>query len=178
MFYVTVEFLVGTLPWKGKEKDKIGALKKQHTNSDLVKHLPNPVQHLYLYLSSLEYSSLPDYQFIESLYQEMFQLSQMPEDVPFDWDMNESTAEITRTEDEYPVLVSSIHDVIQAESSMHDVPMAAEPNHTMIIKDSEQTLGSRYLEPRYYSLTRPPKDPNPKRSFRNRKLKTKYILVK
>lgn len=46
LFYMLVEFLVGTLPWKGKEKDKIGGLKKEGTRDSLVEGLPCSMKEL------------------------------------------------------------------------------------------------------------------------------------
>lgn len=64
LFYVVIEFLKGNLPWKGKEKEKIGELKIELTNLRLVDDLPASMADLYTYLSKLAYEDRPDYDFI------------------------------------------------------------------------------------------------------------------
>ncbi|KAI8895508.1 kinase-like domain-containing protein [Globomyces pollinis-pini] len=99
LFYLTVEFLSGSLPWKGREKDKIGEIKKQHTNAKLVKHLPIQMIHYLNYLNSLQYADKPDYEYVESLYEEMFTISGASQDIPYDWDIAESSNELTKVDE-------------------------------------------------------------------------------
>ncbi|KAJ3087700.1 Tau-tubulin kinase 2 [Quaeritorhiza haematococci] len=72
LFYVVVEFLKGSLPWKGKEKEKIGEMKQKLTNRDLIAELPTPIWHFYDYLGRLGYKDKPDYDYISGLFEEMF----------------------------------------------------------------------------------------------------------
>ena len=73
LFYMTIEFLTGTLPWKGKNKDIIGNMKQELTNADLFKgqseHLNDILQHLL----SLKYADLPNYKLIENAFQKMYE---------------------------------------------------------------------------------------------------------
>nr|KAJ3421882.1 Tau-tubulin kinase 2 [Polyrhizophydium stewartii] len=79
LFYMVVEFLTGTLPWKGKEKDRIGTLKHAWTNAGLVSGQPVQMLDLYAYITSLSYTTKPDYDYICSLFDDMFRDSdQMP----------------------------------------------------------------------------------------------------
>ncbi|KAH9257458.1 hypothetical protein BASA81_004385 [Batrachochytrium salamandrivorans] len=88
LFYIIVEFLTGVLPWRGKEKEKIGHMKKELTNPDLVSGLPSPVLFIHTYLLSLSYATVPDYQLILHFLDELFKTSNMPIDTPYDWDLN------------------------------------------------------------------------------------------
>ena len=81
-----IEFLTGSLPWKGKEKTKIGQLKLELTNPDLVRHLPSPISDFYHHLTSLDYFSVPDYNFLISLLDRLYQISGAEIGRPFDWD--------------------------------------------------------------------------------------------
>jgi hypothetical protein len=65
--YLLVEFLKGSLPWKGKEKDKIGHLKQTMTNPSLFAGLPSQLFLFYKHLLSLGYSERPDYDYLVSL---------------------------------------------------------------------------------------------------------------
>lgn len=59
-----LEFLCGTLPWKGKNKDTIGTLKVELTNADLfVKTCPLLVK-IHDHLKSIGYADKPDYNYI------------------------------------------------------------------------------------------------------------------
>ncbi|KAI9330167.1 kinase-like domain-containing protein [Obelidium mucronatum] len=66
LFYLLVEFLVGTLPWKGKEKDTIGDLKVSHTNATLVANLPPCMLSLLDVLNSTHYETVPRYDVIDA----------------------------------------------------------------------------------------------------------------
>ena len=59
-----LEFLCGTLPWKGKTKETIGQLKVELTNSKLFADTcPNLVK-IHDHLKTLGYSDKPDYDYI------------------------------------------------------------------------------------------------------------------
>ncbi|KAJ3022136.1 UNVERIFIED_CONTAM: Tau-tubulin kinase 2 [Siphonaria sp. JEL0065] len=66
LFYLLVEFLVGTLPWKGKEKETIGDLKASHTNANLVANLPPCMLCLLDVLNNTHYETIPRYDVIDS----------------------------------------------------------------------------------------------------------------
>ncbi|KAJ3282228.1 Tau-tubulin kinase 2 [Rhizoclosmatium sp. JEL0117] len=66
LFYLLVEFLVGTLPWKGKEKDTIGDLKVAHTNSSLVAELPACMYTFMELLLATQYETTPRYDVIDN----------------------------------------------------------------------------------------------------------------
>ena len=115
LFYVIVEFLKGSLPWRGREKvlaptvyipkshidkqirnqEKIGDLKTQYTNRSLVSDLPQPMTDLYLYLLSLSYADPPDYEFIQSIFQSLLNISGKTWDTPYDWELLQSDEEFT-----------------------------------------------------------------------------------
>jgi len=83
LFYMMVEFLTGSLPWK-KEKDReqIGKLKEEHTNPTLVQGLPQQMLTLLHHISKLSYREKPNYEFIRTLFRQMlFQTKENP--VPF-----------------------------------------------------------------------------------------------
>ncbi|KAJ3189338.1 hypothetical protein HDU85_002967 [Gaertneriomyces sp. JEL0708] len=86
LFYLMVEFLRGSLPWKGKEKEKIGELKQKYTNASLVSDLPSPMHSFYSYLTTLRYESTPDYEYIHSLVHSLLLLSGRPDNAPYDWE--------------------------------------------------------------------------------------------
>ncbi|KAJ3415248.1 Tau-tubulin kinase 2 [Chytridiales sp. JEL 0842] len=67
LFYLLVEFIKGSLPWKGKEKDTIGSLKQVHTSHDLLDDLPKPMVLFHDHLASLRYADRPDYDLLEGL---------------------------------------------------------------------------------------------------------------
>ncbi|KAI9205378.1 kinase-like domain-containing protein [Polychytrium aggregatum] len=86
LLYITIEFLNGQLPWKGKEKAEIKHLKETMSMHDLCQGLPEPVVELYRYLASLQFFDEPSYDYLESLYDRLLQLSGCPPDVGYDWE--------------------------------------------------------------------------------------------
>ena len=66
-----IEFLTGTLPWKGKSKDIIGQLKQELTNQSLFSGLPAPLLKIYEHLKSLGYPDKPDYDLIVGAFDEI-----------------------------------------------------------------------------------------------------------
>ncbi|KAJ3119403.1 Tau-tubulin kinase 2 [Physocladia obscura] len=65
LFYLLVEFLVGTLPWKGKEKELIGEIKASHTNPSLVAGLPSCMLTFMTVLTQTRYEDCPRYDVID-----------------------------------------------------------------------------------------------------------------
>lgn len=59
-----LEFLCGTLPWKGKNKDTIGTLKVELTNPDLYVETCPLLIKIHDHLKSLGYSDQPNYDYI------------------------------------------------------------------------------------------------------------------
>jgi tau tubulin kinase len=91
LFYIVVEFLAGTLPWKGKEKDKIGQLKEKYTQYGLMAGLPQQLIIFYNHLIGLKYDEKPNYGLITDCFVEMFEHTGMASDVTYDWDCHEET---------------------------------------------------------------------------------------
>ncbi|KAJ3303802.1 Tau-tubulin kinase 2 [Kappamyces sp. JEL0829] len=127
LFYMLVEFLDGTLPWKGKEKEKIGDLKIRYTRDKLVAHLPPQMLHFLHYLQGLEYSSCPDYNYIWHLMNDMFELSDAGANVPYDWDMPSESAEAAHQPQPADVEMDPVdqNPVLLAQAAL-----AAEPDRT------------------------------------------------
>jgi hypothetical protein len=80
-----VEMLIGTLPWKGMEKESIGAIKMNYTNPNLIKDLPRELLTFYNHLLTLEFSSKPNYSLVKACFVQMFQSTGVSDEVQFDW---------------------------------------------------------------------------------------------
>ncbi|KAI8813070.1 kinase-like domain-containing protein [Cladochytrium replicatum] len=91
LFYVLIEFLKGQLPWKGKEKEKIGEMKQVMTNPDLIAGLPQPMFTVFEHLSGLGYKDRPDYALLQNCFDDLLACSGQPDDVPYDWELSETT---------------------------------------------------------------------------------------
>lgn len=133
LFYMTVEFLEGTLPWKGKEKDKIGDYKQKYTKEKLVRNLPVQMTYYLHYLQSLGYESTPDYAYITTLYQEMQASTKRAVDTPYDWDMD-GLADVHGTCDDLSISVrpttnpdQSLPMLVDGEEYAIGAATAAEP---------------------------------------------------
>jgi tau tubulin kinase len=92
IFYVLVEFSLGSLPWrKVKDLKRIGELKIKYTNKDLLTELPQEFTIFMEYISNLKYEQEPDYQYLRNL---LIKSSQRSEEysilLPFDWEEKET----------------------------------------------------------------------------------------
>lgn len=91
VFYVLVEFALGSLPWrKIKDKERIGELKEKYTNKELVRDLPKEFTLFLEHLQKLTYTDEPDYDYLRGLLNQVYIKEGYPTDLPFDWDMKES----------------------------------------------------------------------------------------
>ncbi|TPX39997.1 hypothetical protein SeMB42_g01618 [Synchytrium endobioticum] len=86
LFYILVECLRGSLPWRGKERSKIAALKATYTHPrpapaqagallafphGLLDGLPVQCWHIYRHLMTLGYRDRPDYDYIHAMLDDM-----------------------------------------------------------------------------------------------------------
>jgi len=91
VFYVLVEFALGSLPWrKIKDKERIGELKEKYTNKELVRDLPKEFTLFLEHLQKLTYTDEPDYDYLRGLLNQVYVKEGYPTELPFDWDMKES----------------------------------------------------------------------------------------
>jgi tau tubulin kinase len=93
VFYVIVEFALGSLPWrKIKDKEHIGELKERFTNAELVKDLPPEYQLFMEHLQKLGYADEPDYDYLRRLLMDIYTREGYSQDEPYDWNLKEKTS--------------------------------------------------------------------------------------
>lgn len=93
VFYVLVEFALGSLPWrKVKDKEHIGELKERYTNAELVKDMPPEFLQFMQHLQKLGYADEPDYEFLRNILFQVYSREGYPPDAPFDWNVKEKSA--------------------------------------------------------------------------------------
>lgn len=89
VFYLLIEFVVGSLPWsKIRDRDKVGEVKNQYIgNTKLVDKLPSEFAEFQRYLMTLDYFSVPDYariiQMFRGLLKKTTGQSMLP---PYEWE--------------------------------------------------------------------------------------------
>ncbi|RKP19628.1 kinase-like protein [Rozella allomycis CSF55] len=87
LFYIILECLTGGLPWRReKEKEKIGEMKMKLHTPELVEKQPAPLLEMMKYLDSLQYADRPNYSYLNKLVDNLFELSNEPPDIPYDWE--------------------------------------------------------------------------------------------
>jgi tau tubulin kinase len=90
VFYVLVEFALGSLPWrKIKDKEHIGELKERFTNAELVKDLPPEYQLFMEHLQKLGYADEPDYDYLRKILNDIYIREGYSSDEPYDWNVKE-----------------------------------------------------------------------------------------
>lgn len=91
VFYVLVEFALGSLPWRRiKDKEHIGELKERFTNAELVKELPKEFLLFMQSLQKLGYADEPDYDYLRGLLLQVYSREGYPPDAPFDWQIKDN----------------------------------------------------------------------------------------
>ena len=89
VYYILVEFATGSLPWsKVRDRDKVFEMKKAYlSGTRLVDKLPAEFADLQSYLESLDYYSLPDYQYIIDLFSGLLERTTGSTALPpYDWE--------------------------------------------------------------------------------------------
>lgn len=87
LIYVLVEFLHGSLPWRGKEKDAIGQLKAQTSDIELCHGLPDVMLELCIYVRELGFGERVDYDKVWGMIMRLGG-GVTPLDVKYDWQDN------------------------------------------------------------------------------------------
>jgi tau tubulin kinase len=65
LFYMLVEFLHGSLPWrKIKDKDEVGRMKEEVAYKKLIEGLPAELEEFVKHLQTLAYADLPNYELL------------------------------------------------------------------------------------------------------------------
>jgi tau tubulin kinase len=97
LFYVLVEFVKGTLPWrKLKEKEQIGEMKIQYNNIHFVSDLPPEFSSFMEHLQTLQYQDKPDYDYLHSLLYNLYCKLGGNENTAFDWEVKTQKIQINK----------------------------------------------------------------------------------
>ncbi|KAG4097606.1 kinase-like protein [Neocallimastix lanati (nom. inval.)] len=107
LFYVLVEFMIGDLPWKGREKEQVAIYKRQMTNSYLVANLPSPFNDMLQYLKTLKFEDEPDYDLLDSMMDELFRISGKSYDVPYDWELARPIEDQSNNYENEPIIYNN-----------------------------------------------------------------------
>ncbi|XP_052010016.1 tau-tubulin kinase 2-like [Xyrauchen texanus] len=87
LFYMLVEFLVGQLPWrKIKDKDQVGKLKETYDHRLMLKHLPPDFSVFLDHISNVDYFTKPDYQLLQTVFENSMRTYNAVENDPYDWE--------------------------------------------------------------------------------------------
>uniref|UniRef100_A0A914N9F4 Protein kinase domain-containing protein n=1 Tax=Meloidogyne incognita TaxID=6306 RepID=A0A914N9F4_MELIC len=87
LFYMLVEFLNGSLPWRRiKDKDEVGRMKEEADIRELLDGNPSELHHFAEHLSGLTYGDLPDYELLEDCLCVAMKRLGIGANDPFDWE--------------------------------------------------------------------------------------------
>ncbi|XP_054153034.1 tau-tubulin kinase homolog Asator-like [Oppia nitens] len=90
LFYVLVEMVNGSLPWrKVKDKDSVGLMKASFDHRLLLKHLPQDFRQFLEHIESLQYADSPDYQLLNAVFERAIRRRGIRCEDPFDWDQTQ-----------------------------------------------------------------------------------------
>lgn len=91
LFYMAVEFIFGTLPWKRiKDKARVANLKKQYTANCLLAGKFPELESIHTHLEQLNYFTKPNYEFIRKALCRCILNNRVRFDDPFDWEQQSS----------------------------------------------------------------------------------------
>lgn len=90
LFYMLVEFLNGSLPWRRiKDKDEVGRMKEEvDIRRELLEGNPPELQQFADHLKSLAYADMPDYELLENCLAMAMKRLDIGLNDPFDWENN------------------------------------------------------------------------------------------
>jgi len=96
IFYMLIEFVQGQLPWrKLKDKDQIGEMKIKYNTPDIVKDMPPHFLSLMKHIKTLNYADRPDYNYMQSLLDDLYHTIGCDDHTPFDWEVNSTSTSHT-----------------------------------------------------------------------------------
>lgn len=88
LFYMLTEFLQGQLPWrKIKDKDEVGRIKENVDLESLLEDCPSELHLFAAHLKTLAYPDTPDYDYLESLLNQVIIKNGILWDEPYDWEL-------------------------------------------------------------------------------------------
>ncbi|KAA6400752.1 MAG: putative Tau-tubulin kinase 2 [Streblomastix strix] len=88
LLYIMVEFYNGGLPWSDKDDiQKIEASKFIYHGLKLLKRLPKQFIEFELYIISLDYTTVPDYQYLTFLLKQAAEENEIDLNDPFEWEL-------------------------------------------------------------------------------------------
>lgn len=96
LLYMLIELYRGRLPWTSlTDKAKVQELKEKYLGRNLVAHLPPQFDEFRSYLLILDYTKVPDYDYLISLLKDAAEVAKVDINAPFDWqDRRESIGSI------------------------------------------------------------------------------------
>jgi len=90
--YIIMYFLRGNLPWQGlkvnKKEDrykKICEIKKEYTSEKLCKGYPKELEIFIDYIKQLDFTEVPDYDYLKSLLRKIMEKNKLELDFYYDW---------------------------------------------------------------------------------------------
>ncbi|CDW52782.1 Tau tubulin kinase 1 [Trichuris trichiura] len=88
LFYMIVEFLHGSLPWrKVKDKEEVGRLKHELGTVHLTEGLPSELRDFSCHLERLGYGDTPDYEYLSGCLRRIIGRCKVGLDDPYDWEI-------------------------------------------------------------------------------------------
>ncbi|KFD57368.1 hypothetical protein M513_01879 [Trichuris suis] len=96
LFYMIVEFLHGSLPWrKVKDKEEVGRLKHELGTVHLTEGLPSELRDFSCHLERLGYGDTPDYEYLSGCLRRIIGRCKVGLDDPYDWEIAASERSIS-----------------------------------------------------------------------------------
>lgn len=87
LFYMIVEFVNGSLPWrKTKDKEQVGKMKQVYDHRLLLKHLPSDFKQFLEHIEQLDYYTEPDYNMLFNIFDRCIKKRGIKMDDPYDWE--------------------------------------------------------------------------------------------
>lgn len=87
--YCWVKMLYGRLPWEGEtDPEKVLSKKIQNSGPIIFGSFSPKLQNIYDYCRSLSFDQDPDYEYLRSLFLDLFEEYKLEYDYDYDWEVN------------------------------------------------------------------------------------------
>ncbi|KAJ6243216.1 tau-tubulin kinase 1 [Anaeramoeba flamelloides] len=149
LFYMIIEMLNGELPWhRIKNQEKIYHSKKNNTNKEMCKDLPEEFTLFFEHINGLKFEDEPNYKYLRKLLTESYIKLGFDENTKYDWEINQEVKSQKRKSQKLKLKKKNSRDSKQIISSnfLEDIDKKNEIILPSLSDNNIQQINEKQLE--------------------------------